>query len=938
MRLTIGKKLNGLLISLQILSIGGVVILATQLFTADLTGLLRKGTLDVSTMLAGRVRAEMKHVADRARMLGAASLESFTEDADRQRFIQDNLAVDATYIALAIYRKNEEGVIPGATGGSGAAEAKKDDAAAKTDETGAKDESASANWVPPFVSLWRIFHPEVLKKLKPEPADFLKIDRRYTLNFEDVSKGKVDFTIGKLKDGTPILRMGLPFVQRQDGTFSQMMAIELHQERLTSLFGEIAAYTSYLIDQRGRVLGSTDPTRIPLADDMSQVPIVASLKDNKGTSGQMDYKDKTNEMQMGAFQRVGFADLTIITQVPMDRALIAQKQLYRRTAFLAGAFLFLALCLGFLTSQGITGPIQALAAAAASVARGDFSVRLKTKAGKGPGDEIQQFSATFNEMVTGLEERDRVKATFAKFHNKEIAEKLMSGEVKLGGERKHALVFFSDVRGFTAMSEGMDPEALVKVLNRYMTAMVKVIMGHNGNVDKYVGDAIMALWGIPLPKEGDALICIKACLEMRKALAVLNDELIAEGLPPLKIGMGVNYGPLVAGNIGSEERMEYTVIGDTVNTASRIESLTKEFGTDLLISQEVVNQVQGKFVLEKAHEAKVKGKTEPLVIYKVLGYIEDGKEIIVETPYSSYKAEKSDKVVHDDKHKAPPSGDEEAHVAPAVAAPAPVAAVAPAAVVIAPVAAPAVAPVAAVVSTPAIDAEPTAPAAPVSLQAESDGFATPETAPVAAEIAPVAAETAPVAAEIAPVAAEIAPVAAESAAASYTDEHPDYGSTHAADHDTGETFAPWHAPATESAAVIHAEAEHFESVGPTDHRETGSISIPSTLLRIALPAPDAVAQRTVWAPEAQEAIAPPPFRHHEAMRQAMAAVKPTGNVIPFGATSDPSSKPIPVPPPFRHGKKTAAGGASEPVKLWQRLRELREARRAAKKKDKKDAA
>lgn len=610
MRLTIGKKLNSLTLSLLLLSIGGVVVLAVQLFTADLEGLLRKGTLDVSSMLAGRVRAEMKHVADRTRMLGAASLEDFKYEEDRLRFIQDNLAVDSQYIGMGLYRQ----------------------------------QPPNENFTP----IWRVGHPELTQKLGLTASDFNQLDQLYPIDFRAVSKGLVDFTIAKLKDGTPTIRMSLPLVQRNDGTFSQLMTVELHQEKLTALFSESTAYTSYLIDRRGKVLGSTDPSHIALGEEMNGITIVGSLKEAKNSSGQMDFKDKTGEMQIGAFQRVGFAELTIISQVPFKIALMAQKQVFRRTIFLAGAFLFFALVLGFLFSQSITGPIKLLAGAALRVQEGDFTVRLKTSKKSRSRDEIQEFSGTFNQMVIGLEERDRVKATFAKFHSKEVAEKILSGQLKLGGERKNATVFFSDVRGFTAMSETMDPEALVKVLNRYMSRMVRVILEHGGIVDKYVGDAIMAIWGVPLSKVDDCERALLACIHMRKALAELNQELRTEGLPQLKIGMGLNYGPLIAGNIGSDERMEYTVIGDTVNTASRIESLTKEFGTDCLVSETILEQVSGKFVTEKTHSAKVKGKKEALAIYKLLGYIDSqGQTVLVETPFSSYQPEKSDKVVHE---------------------------------------------------------------------------------------------------------------------------------------------------------------------------------------------------------------------------------------------------------------------------------------------------
>jgi len=289
--------------------------------------------------------------------------------------------------------------------------------------------------------------------------------------------------------------------------------------------------------------------------------------------------------------------------------------------------------------------------AARRISHGDFKVALKPKG----RDEVAELSVTVNEMAKGLEERDRVKETFNKFHNKEIAEKLLSGEVKLGGERKEATIFFSDVRGFTGMSETMEPEQVVEMLNEYMTRMVAIIRAHGGIVDKYVGDAIMALWGVPIGKPDDTVNAVRACLAMRAELAKLNELRISRGQHALKIGMGLNTGPVIAGNIGSTEKMEYTVIGDSVNLASRMESMTKEYGTDLLIPQAILDRVKGQFVFEKCKSAKVKGKSQEIEIYKVTGYRDEaGREVLVETPYSSYAAEKSDKVVHDDKDSEKP--------------------------------------------------------------------------------------------------------------------------------------------------------------------------------------------------------------------------------------------------------------------------------------------
>jgi adenylate cyclase len=155
----------------------------------------------------------------------------------------------------------------------------------------------------------------------------------------------------------------------------------------------------------------------------------------------------------------------------------------------------------------------------------------------------------------------------------------------------------------------------------------------------------MAMWGAPDSHGNDAANAIKACIEMRIALAELNESRIGRGLPEIKIGMGVHTGVLVAGTIGSQDRMEYTVIGDTVNMASRIEASTKAFGTDLLISGATAEQIKDYFTLDYAGAAEVKGKTEPIKMYKVTGYYgENGEHIPVKTKYSDYQAEHAEKV------------------------------------------------------------------------------------------------------------------------------------------------------------------------------------------------------------------------------------------------------------------------------------------------------
>jgi adenylate cyclase len=178
---------------------------------------------------------------------------------------------------------------------------------------------------------------------------------------------------------------------------------------------------------------------------------------------------------------------------------------------------------------------------------------------------------------------------------------------------------FSDIRSFTSISEKMDAKALVSLLNEYFTEMVDVVIKEDGVVDKYIGDAIMAVFGAPVTKKDDAIHAVRAAVGMRKALAHLNEKLKERGMKPLKTGIGVHTGEVVAGNIGSEKRMEYTVIGDTVNLASRLESSTKELGVPVLISNDTYQLVKDHIDARAVKEITVKGREKPVMTYEVLG-------------------------------------------------------------------------------------------------------------------------------------------------------------------------------------------------------------------------------------------------------------------------------------------------------------------------------
>lgn len=221
-------------------------------------------------------------------------------------------------------------------------------------------------------------------------------------------------------------------------------------------------------------------------------------------------------------------------------------------------------------------------------------------------------------FVEGREKR-QVKRLFSRYVPKDVYEQLIAdpNRAALGGRRRTMTVLFSDVRGFTAMSEKATPEEVVGQLNEYFSRMVQVLFEHRGTLDKFVGDMVMGLFGAPLDDEDHAEHAVQAALAMTRALEGLNQGWAAAGRPILDIGIGISTGEMVAGNIGSETIMSYTVIGDRVNLGARLESLNKDYGTRIIISEATREALKGQYDIRPLGEVVVKGKSRPVAIYEV---------------------------------------------------------------------------------------------------------------------------------------------------------------------------------------------------------------------------------------------------------------------------------------------------------------------------------
>lgn len=228
-------------------------------------------------------------------------------------------------------------------------------------------------------------------------------------------------------------------------------------------------------------------------------------------------------------------------------------------------------------------------------------------------------AVTLERRIHADRERKQLRNAFSRYVSGSVVDSIMENpeKLKLGGERRRMSVLFSDIRGFTTISEGMSPDALVHYLNIYLNRMTDIVFKHAGVLDKYIGDAVMAFWNAPLDQPDHALRAVSTALEMRDALAEMNKNKEFGDLE-LHIGIGVNTGEMVVGNVGGDARFDYTVIGDNVNLGSRLEGLTKEYGISFIVAESTKGELRDAVLTRRLDKVAVKGKKEPVVIYEAM--------------------------------------------------------------------------------------------------------------------------------------------------------------------------------------------------------------------------------------------------------------------------------------------------------------------------------
>jgi len=311
--------------------------------------------------------------------------------------------------------------------------------------------------------------------------------------------------------------------------------------------------------------------------------------------------------------RMGATAAVVVVNYPVEIYLDRLQELRRTILWASGLGALGALVVGFLFARRLTRPIRALTVGVGRVAAGDLSQSLPVRS----RDEVGQLTRAFNGMLEGLRQRDFIRSAFGRYVSPEVAKTLLEspGGLRFGGEKRVVTVLMSDLRGYTRFAEHGDPAVVMDVLNGFLGRMTDIIIEHGGTINEFIGDAIFAVFGAPLEHPDHAERAAGCALAMQGAMAQINREHAAQGRPRFEMGIGVNTGEAVVGNIGSEQRAKYAIVGSAVNVAARVEGAT--VGGQVFLTAETYARIRDLAEVLGPTHLEAKGLSEPLALYEL---------------------------------------------------------------------------------------------------------------------------------------------------------------------------------------------------------------------------------------------------------------------------------------------------------------------------------
>jgi len=435
---------------------------------------------------------------------------------------------------------------------------------------------------------------------------------------------------------SPILGISIPF---QTNKGNSLVLVYVDANEFMKAFQTAGITTTFLINEKGDLLAHPDREMVLASKNLIGSPIVKLLLESKLDNGQNQYTDTDNVSYLGSFKKMGLAGLGIVSTAKESDAFEQVYIIQRRNIYILLIILNLSVIIVFFFSKTISSPIIRLVSATKQIESGNFHVEIKpaTK------DEVGILTHSFTGMAHGLEEREKVKSILGSMIDPTVVQEAMIDMAALKrGSEKNITAFFSDVAGFSTISEQLKSEDLAALLNEYLSAMTIILKENDGVLDKYIGDAIVGIWNAPVEVIGHPNKAAKASIEMVRKLADLREywtknNLYTQEAREMDARIGLNTGPAKVGFMGTDALASYTMMGDTVNLAARLEAAGKDYGVNILISETTKTLIQNEFFTRELDLVRVKGKNEPVKLYELIAFNNDVEEHIAESA-SEYEA------------------------------------------------------------------------------------------------------------------------------------------------------------------------------------------------------------------------------------------------------------------------------------------------------------
>ncbi|XDD44881.1 adenylate/guanylate cyclase domain-containing protein [Leptospira sp. WS39.C2] len=574
-------KMMGVISLLFVLSVASIIIFASFYFKRSIELQLRDNNIRIAEIIGSKVRSDILGVVEKGRQIAITLTTQGLPENDRKLLLKTFFKNDKEFIYLGIFEKREN----------------------------------------TLVMKREVFNEEELKKSAVTEEDFHAVVNRNRDALAEAFNGQTVLLNSSPGFVEPSFAIAIPTAE--NGELDNALVIIVKLDKIIGAFSKKGIETTFMVNGNGTVLAHPKEDLVLAATDLTTMPIVKSMLTSAPSTGQMSYLDEDlGGTYLGSFQKIGFADAGVITIVSEEKAFADVYKSQKTNLYIAGIGLCSALIFVFFFSKTITKPVLQLLSATLEIAKGNFKIGIKPTT----QDEVGLLTKYFIDMGQGLEEREKVKNILGSMIDPVVVQEAMVDLAALKrGSETHITAFFSDVASFSTISEQLKSADLAALLNEYLSAMTLLLKKHEGVLDKYIGDAIVGIFNAPVSVQDHELKAARASVDMVLKLQELREywtsnDLYSKEAQVMDARIGLNSGPAKVGFMGTDALASYTMMGDTVNLAARLEAAGKDYGVNILITDPIRDKIQEEMVTRYLDLVRVKGKNEPVRIHELVGY------------------------------------------------------------------------------------------------------------------------------------------------------------------------------------------------------------------------------------------------------------------------------------------------------------------------------